>query len=765
MKQGKKLSILLLGLVLLGGPLLNSCNNKAQDESAITSGNKDSVKSLEVTKQPTKLNYESGDVFDPTGMEVTATYEDGRKEVVTGYSYNRMPLSASDKSITISYKGKSTKVDITVTFVLRATMISVETKPNKAKYVVGESFDPDGMKVVAMMNDNTKKVITDYTYDKHDPLTLQDKEITITYNNGKTDLKTVLQITVEEEGVAGIEVTKNPTKMAYVVGEKFDAAGMEISSVTNNGKDTLLDNSKWVLVDPDQTFALEDGKTFGEAEVQIKSTENEDFITSIKVFVSTKKLKSIEMVNNPLTTKYYVDSIFNVDGIKFCATYEDNTSNDFFANTISYTLSNPGKLKQGEDKISISYAGFSFDINISVEDRVVVIDANNNIGNHRFEAEDLDTSKATLRQDFINAGRNFIDRPTNPTSGGLSICGYNPGSIFEITLKTDKETTIAIGASMSDTNLNYKINDGVQFAMDDTVLKAQDVTFTYSGGQDYWNWKDVSIGQVTLAAGEHTFKLTAINQRPNIDYFDFEVLKYGDQDSGKVLRSLTLKQAPTKTTYNEGEVFDPTGMIIEGRYNDYTKEEITDYTIKNKDKPLAGDATSVQIKAGDLTLNVPIKVKSLYDFTATEAGEKKIEAENLDTSNLQNSDGRAYIETNDLSSNGASLGHISGGFLTITFKTDKAFDLNVTGAFSKYEAYKLSDPQLGFKFKLDDTEVPFDDITLGRAEDGSNDWYNWKNSTIKCGKVEAGVHTFKIELKGGNIDYFTFNFADITTTK
>ena len=83
----------------------------------------------------------------------------------------------------------------------------------------------------------------------------------------------------------------------------------------------------------------------------------------------------------------------------------------------------------------------------------------NNAGTFRMEAENLDFSKATLREDFIQAGRTFVERPYEPygslTSGGASICGYNPGSIFEIVLKVEADARIHISSIMSDTNTDY----------------------------------------------------------------------------------------------------------------------------------------------------------------------------------------------------------------------------------------------------------------------------------------------------------------------
>lgn len=78
--------------------------------------------------------------------------------------------------------------------VIKLTSISVDTLPTKLDYVVGETFNPEGMVVKATYSNGTSKVITDYTYDLHDALKLTDTKVTITYKT-----KTVeISITVTE---------------------------------------------------------------------------------------------------------------------------------------------------------------------------------------------------------------------------------------------------------------------------------------------------------------------------------------------------------------------------------------------------------------------------------------------------------------------------------------------------------------------------------------------------------------------------------------
>lgn len=63
------------------------------------------LSSIAITKQPTKVAYKTGEKFDTAGMEVTATYSDGKTKVVSDYTYTPMgELKETDQKITITYK-------------------------------------------------------------------------------------------------------------------------------------------------------------------------------------------------------------------------------------------------------------------------------------------------------------------------------------------------------------------------------------------------------------------------------------------------------------------------------------------------------------------------------------------------------------------------------------------------------------------------------------------------------------------------------------
>ncbi len=73
------------------------------------------VTGIAVTHAPNKISYVVGDTFSPTGMVITATYNDNSTATVTGYTCDPSgALTESDTEITITFSGKTATQAITV---------------------------------------------------------------------------------------------------------------------------------------------------------------------------------------------------------------------------------------------------------------------------------------------------------------------------------------------------------------------------------------------------------------------------------------------------------------------------------------------------------------------------------------------------------------------------------------------------------------------------------------------------------------------------
>ena len=86
----------------------------------------------------------------------------------------------------------------------------------------------------------------------------------------------------------------------------------------------------------------------------------------------------------------------------------------------------------------------------------------------------------------------------------------------------------------------------------------------------------------------------------------------------KELVSIFVAQMPTKTTYIEGEKFDPEGMVVKANYNNVLEEEITDYTLSGTTLNKVGESKITVLYEGmTATFNVTVVEKQLVKITVT----------------------------------------------------------------------------------------------------------------------------------------------------
>ena len=148
---------------------------------------------IEVTTNPNKTAYEEGEKFDKTGMVVTAVYSDNSRETVTDYTYAPTgSLTANDKRVIITYKGKTTTISISVKKIEKVLeRLEITAPPSKTTYKEGEKFDSTGMVVTAIYSDGTREIITNYNCFPVVELTTSNDKITVSYTyQGKTVTQT-----------------------------------------------------------------------------------------------------------------------------------------------------------------------------------------------------------------------------------------------------------------------------------------------------------------------------------------------------------------------------------------------------------------------------------------------------------------------------------------------------------------------------------------------------------------------------------------------
>lgn len=310
------------------------------------------VTGITINSQPTKLNYYTGEYFDARGLKVTATFQDGTTEDVTNYcSFEPAYIESADTTmVVVSYSEnsitKSQNIPITVTESVIENIEVVEMP--ETNYFVGQTFDTDGMKVVANYNSGKQVDITgDCAISKTDQLTIEDETITISYLNFTTEIN----ITVSKVEMTSISITKVPNKIIYYEGESVDLTGIEVTANFNN----------------DSTMIINNGYTYAP---EILTTNNssvsityQGLITTFNVTVLEPVINKIEITTPPTKTAYFKGDLIDITGMKVTGTYTDGTIEDI---TSKCTFTPSGALTVDDTNITATYNGLTATTPITV---------------------------------------------------------------------------------------------------------------------------------------------------------------------------------------------------------------------------------------------------------------------------------------------------------------------------------------------------------------------------------------------------------------
>ncbi len=188
---------------------------------------------IAIASNPTKTSYFVGDTLDTTGLKLTATYNNGTTQTITGgFTCTPTALStAGAQTVTVNYGGKTATFTVNVQDVTLSG-IAIASNPTKTSYFVGDTLDTTGLKLTATYNNGTTQTITSgFTCTPTALSTAGVQTVTVNYG-GKTATFTV---NVQDVTLSGIAIASNPAKTNYYVGDTLDTTGLKLTATYNNG--------------------------------------------------------------------------------------------------------------------------------------------------------------------------------------------------------------------------------------------------------------------------------------------------------------------------------------------------------------------------------------------------------------------------------------------------------------------------------------------------------------------------------------------------
>ena len=267
--------------------------------------------------------------------------------------------------------------------------IEITSNPDKTEYIEGQKVDTTGMVVMATYSDNTTSEISDYEIDLKDELKTSDEKVIVTYGGKSTEF----DITVKENTVTKIEITKQPTKTEYIEGQNFDATGMIV-------KATYLDGTEKEITD----YTIENGNELGKdvTEIEIKFGK---FSAFVPVTVSENILVSIEVTTQPTKTEYIEGQTFDKTGMVVTGTLLDGSS----VLISGYSVSE-NKLSTDDTKIEVVFKEKITYVNIVVKKNIVTkIEVTKQpIKTEYIEGQKFDKTGMVVKATYLDGTENTI---------------------------------------------------------------------------------------------------------------------------------------------------------------------------------------------------------------------------------------------------------------------------------------------------------------------------------------------------------------------
>ena len=588
-------------------------NGKTYSKSCTVTVTAKKVTAVEVVAQPTKTQYFVGETFDPAGMQIQVTYNNGTKSDYSTYDFSTLPgtvtfatvstTTAGTKTVRLTYKEGSTSVSTTfrITVVaVKPTKIEFLNAPTK-KFYVGDAstaFNAAGLDVHVTYNNGTTKDF-DAT------------ELNISYSGFDTTTAKTITMTGTYEGVSGtfdvvinpvelvsVAVKTMPNKTKYYVGDTFDQTGLTLTATYNNGKtETIANGITCTGFSSDAVGSKTVTASYGG-----KST-------TFNVDIEAVKLVSIAVKTNPTKMSYYQGDALDSTGLTLTATYNNGNTETV---TTGFTCSALDSSSAGQKTITVTYQGLTTTFSVTVIAVNLVSVSVKTMPNktNYFTGEPFDQTGLTLTATYNNGN-------TETISSGIECTGFSSATAGQKTVTASyggKSTTFTVEVkAIVPTGITVKTapNKTEYFVGDSYDGTGLVVNVTYNNGTN----KDITTGFTTSGFSS----ATAGKNTVTVSYEGFTAT-FDVTIKAVELTGIEIAKQPNKTTFNTGDELDTTGLVLTLKYNNGTIGTTdTGYTVSGYNTDTAGEQTiTVTYQGFTATYKVTL-IQSYADYTEVDA--------------------------------------------------------------------------------------------------------------------------------------------------
>lgn len=554
----------------------------------------DPITSFTVSKPMEKLEYEHGDNFDFTGLELTVTKQSGATEKLTkdseGVTVSEtqanvdsdnftktsgegvVPVKGTQKII-FSYSGKTATQTVVVNDTIQS--IKLTSQPSKKIYKYGESLDLTGAAVEITLGSGAKTNINlpdgIVKISEYSPTATGEKQhMTVTVN--ETQAPETIDVEVYDY-IKTVKLTE-PNKTEYKYGEDLNLAGGKLTFTWASGKttnQTILEN---MVTGYDKTqVKVQELTVKYEANYELSdgSSIKENFTETFEVEV-VNSVETIE-ITPPNKTRYMHGESLDLSGGSIKVIYADQSTKTPSLTTemikqddglpVNMSPSSYDSTNKINKTLKIKYS--EGDIEKTVDYPIEIINDIKSITMHSTPKTQYNVNDSLS----LENGEILVTRAAGEpevielTNENVEVTGFNSSvenDNLELTVKyTENEIskTTSYNISIEDTITSIKLLTG--------PTKTE-----YDYGQSL-NLDGATI-EVTRGSGKTTIPVTqemVSEFNPNkLGKQELTVTYEGQVANEKIIVNVNDKvigikvTPPTKENYQKGEDLDLTGGIV-----------------------------------------------------------------------------------------------------------------------------------------------------------------------------------------------------------
>ena len=311
--------------------------------------------------------------------------------------------------------------------------IKVVKLPNKIEYIEGEKLDTAGCKVSLVYADESTMPanMKEVTFSEIDAEKLGEQTITATYG----DLTSTFTVTVVAKSVASISVTKSPEKLTYKKGEVLSVDDGEITVTYNNQTTEIL-----AFTAEGVTISDIDNSKLGAQSITV--TYSEKVATFNITVVPDKEILSITISKLP-KTEYFAGEDLNISDGELTITYSDKTTETVKLSIAKLSGFNSETVGKQTIKVTYLEKETTFEVNVKAVEIVSIELTTAPTKLEYIENEEFSAEGGEITVTFNNEATQKVAL----TDEKVSISGFDNTKIGEQTLKVvynEKETTFDV---------------------------------------------------------------------------------------------------------------------------------------------------------------------------------------------------------------------------------------------------------------------------------------------------------------------------------